>query len=425
MGVPEVPEKMAPFLRPKRFKVARGGRGGAKSWTISRILLFLGSLSKLRILCTREIQKSIQDSVYRLLLDQIELMGMSDFYTHTNTEIRGRNGTLFIFSGLKDQSADGIKSFEGFDIAWIEEAQCISERSLDLLFPTIRKPGSEIWISYNPELTEDPIQKRFEESGETDNCIILDIGLDDNPWATKELLDERREAYAKDAIKADWIWGGHCKPAVVGAIYELQLLEMVTQHRFSSVPREKNAEVEVAFDIGGAGKGGDATALIVGQRVGKERRAIDCYQNNGQQLSHYVEWIRASYQPVRIILPHDARAVSLQTGKSIEDQIKAAFPLADVVVLTPALPVEQGINFAREHFSEVWIDKERGNPLYCALGRYHRHQDPRTLEFRLPVHDESSHFADCFRYWMQSDPPTKIVKAKPLPVNYSAMSNLY
>jgi phage terminase large subunit len=124
----EFPAKLRFLFSPKRYKVARGGRGSGKSWGFARALLVLGAKSKLRIICSREVQKSIKDSVHKLLEDQIGALGLTSFYDIFTTEIRGKNGTEFLFAGLSDQTIDSIKSFEGADICWVEEAQTVSSR---------------------------------------------------------------------------------------------------------------------------------------------------------------------------------------------------------------------------------------------------------------------------------------------------------
>ena len=140
----DFPEKLGFLFEPSRYKVAYGGRGSAKSWSFARALLVKGKSKKHRILCAREVQKSIKDSVHKLLSDQIQVMGMGDFYEVIENAIRGKNGTEFAFAGLASHTVESIKSFEGVDIVWIEEAQVVTKRSWDVLIPTIRKDDSEI-----------------------------------------------------------------------------------------------------------------------------------------------------------------------------------------------------------------------------------------------------------------------------------------
>ena len=173
MGVnAQFPEKLSFLFDAMRYKVARGGRGSSKSWSFARALLIQAASQPLLILCTREVQKSIKDSVHKLLSDQIQALGLGSFFEILETEIRGRNGSKFIFAGLSQQTVESIKSLEGCDRVWCEEAQAITKRSWDVLTPTIRKDGSEIWISYNPELESDETHQRF-TINPPDDCISV------------------------------------------------------------------------------------------------------------------------------------------------------------------------------------------------------------------------------------------------------------
>src|SRR3990172_9007828 len=157
----EVPRKFKPLLFPKRYKGAYGGRGGAKSHFFAEQALVRCYSESTRAVCIREVQESIRDSVRQLLVDKIVKLGMGAFFTPLDTEIRGANGSLIIFKGMQSYNSETIKSLEGYDIAWVEEAQTLSERSLDLLRPTIRKSGSELWFSWNPRFKTDPVDKFF------------------------------------------------------------------------------------------------------------------------------------------------------------------------------------------------------------------------------------------------------------------------
>jgi predicted phage terminase large subunit-like protein len=203
--------KLRPFVERKaRHKVARGGRGGGKSWCVARLLLLMGSERKLRVLCAREVQKSIKDSVHKLLADQIEAMNMAGFYDIQATTIKGLNGTEFVFTGLRDHTSDSIKSFEGIDICWIEEAARVSQHSAMILIPTIRKAGSELWWSYNPDQSDDFVHA---DIAKRDDALVIDVGYQDNPWFPAELEQER---VALKAINDDLyrhVWEGECRSA--------------------------------------------------------------------------------------------------------------------------------------------------------------------------------------------------------------------
>lgn len=204
----QIPDKMLPFITEQhRYKVGKGGRGSAKSWGVARSLLALGKLSRKRILCAREIQKSISDSSYKLLKDQIEILGMGDFYEVLKSEIRGANGTEFLFRGLGNMTAESIKSFEGVDYAWVEEAHTVSDRSWELLIPTIRKDGSEIWVTYNPDEESDPVDVRFVQNAPPD-CMVVTMNWNDNPWFPEVLRQEKDYLYSVDPDTAAHVWGG-------------------------------------------------------------------------------------------------------------------------------------------------------------------------------------------------------------------------
>lgn len=195
-----------PPLGGTRYRVAYGGRGSAKSWQFARALLIHGLNAPLRVGCFREYQASIRDSVHRVLADQIELLGLSGFYTVKESEITGANGTLFLFKGLRRDIAQ-IKSTEGIDIAWVEEAEAVSDASWRTLIPTIRKDGSEIWVTFNPALADDPTYVRFVVRP-PDRAIVRKVSYQDNPWFPN-VLREEAEALAKaDPEAYAHVWGG-------------------------------------------------------------------------------------------------------------------------------------------------------------------------------------------------------------------------
>lgn len=194
---------------PVRYRAAHGGRGAAKSHSFGKALVLKGAERKLRIGCYREVQKSIRDSSKRLLDDKIaETPELAGFYSSTDTEIRGANGTLFIFGGLRT-NPDAIKSTEGLDIAWVMEANRVSQRSWDLLVPTVRAPGSEIWAEWNPEDPTDPVDAMFRgENGAPPRSIVREVSWRDNPWFPDELRAEMEWDRKRDFDKYQWVWEG-------------------------------------------------------------------------------------------------------------------------------------------------------------------------------------------------------------------------
>lgn len=208
-NIAEFPSKLQPLFRPHRYKVAYGGRGGAKSWGFARALLIMGCQRPLRILCARELQISIQDSVHRLLSDQIHAMGLDGNYEIQQQTIRGTNGTEFLFAGIRN-NVTKIKSMEGIDICWVEEAEKVSNDSWDVLIPTIRKDGSEIWVSFNPHEETDPTYQRFVVNPPP-SAWVVKLGWEDNPWFPAELRAEKDYLYSVDPEAAAHVWGGECR----------------------------------------------------------------------------------------------------------------------------------------------------------------------------------------------------------------------
>ena len=245
----EFPEKLECLFKQARYKILHGGRGGAKSWGIARALLIMGAQRKLRIACGREIQKSITDSVHHLLKEQIVALGLKAKYKILESYIEGTNGTLITFHGLKTNVVS-LKSIEGIDIFWAEEAQTISKASWDTLIPTIRKEGSEIWISFNPELDTDETYRRFVLSPPT-GAIVERINYRDNPWFPDVLEQERLDCLARSADDHDHIWEGRTKRVLEGAIFANELTDAHSDNRVMRVPYDMAHPVQTVWDLAG------------------------------------------------------------------------------------------------------------------------------------------------------------------------------
>lgn len=209
----ELPVKLLPILQPRRFKVMHGGRGGAKSHTVAEILLMRGTRESLRIVCVRQIQKSLADSSMQVIKDYIEKLDLKAYYEELKTEIRSRiNGTRFTFQGLQDHTANAIKSLEGADIVWVEEAANVTVNSWTVLIPTVRKSGSEIWITFNPDLPTDYVYDRFVKKTDAD-AWVCEINWRDNPWFGSEMDTERRKLKALNDDLYQHVWEGKCRSA--------------------------------------------------------------------------------------------------------------------------------------------------------------------------------------------------------------------
>lgn len=387
----DFPAKLGFLFEPRRYKVLYGGRGGAKSWGIARALLILGTQKPLRILCAREIQRSISESVHQLLRDQIAALGLGSLYSVFNAEIRGANGTQFLFAGLK-HNVDNIKSKEGLDIVWVEEAQAVSKASWDTLIPTIRKDGSEIWISFNPLLEMDETYQRFVASPPA-AAKVEKIGWQDNPWFPTVLAAERDDLKARDPDAYLNVWEGFCRQTLEGAVYANELRRAQEAGRIARVPYTPGHPVHTFWDLGWA----DRTAIWFAQAIGHEYRLIRYHEGSQRPIESYLQELQGfGYVYGTDHLPHDARARQLGTGRSIEELMRGA---GRKVRIVPNIGLEAGINAARTLFDLCWFDEEGCADGLSALRHYQYEPDPDKGTFKpKPLHNWASHGADAFRY---------------------------
>jgi phage terminase large subunit len=399
----EFPVKLEGLFKKSRYKVLYGGRGGAKSWGIARALLIKGAKDPIRILCAREFQTSIRDSVHKLLCDQIEALGLLGFYEITQTSIRGRNGTEFSFVGLKN-NVSNIKSYEGVDICWVEEAQTTSRLSWNILIPTIRKQGSEIWISFNPELETDETYQRFVAIPPAD-CITMKVNWSDNPWFPETLKLEKDSLKLRDEEAYNQVWEGLCRQTVDGAIFAKEMQQAEKDGRICRVPYDATKPVHAIFDLGWS----DSTAIWFLQFVGMETRLIRYIEDSQKTISFYLATMQTfGYVYDTIWLPHDAENKTLAAaGRTIDDIVRAAGYKTEIM---PRVPIVDSINAARTIFPTCYFDREHTADGLACLRHYRYEVDPETGQFsRNPLHDHYSHGADAFRYiaLMIKEPPKR------------------
>lgn len=413
------PVKLQFLFQKSRYKCAWGGRGGAKSWGIARALLVLGVKNPLRILCAREFQTSIKDSVHKLLSDQIASIGLTDFYEITQNSIRGKNGTEFAFVGLKNNVAN-VKSYEGVDICWVEEAQTVSRNSWNVLIPTIRKEGSEIWVSFNPELETDETYQRF-VLNPPENCVTVKINWNDNPWFPETLRIEKDSLKNRDPAAYNVVWEGLCRQTVDGAIFAREMQTAELDGRITKVPYDATKPVHAIFDLGWA----DATAIWFLQFIGMETRLIRYIEGNQKTMSEYLAKMQTfGYVYDTLWLPHDAQNKTLAAnGRSIEEIVRSAGYKTRIL---DRVPVADSINAARTMFRNCWFDRENCHDGLQCLRHYRYEVDPDTGQFsRNPLHDHYSHGADAFRMiGLMVNEPKQARKVRPMtnaPLTYGWM----
>lgn len=385
-----IPKCFKELFQPARYKVYYGGRGGAKSWGFADACLSIGASKPTRFLCARELQKSIKDSVHRLLSDRIRELGFESFYTITNDSIKGKNGTEFIFRGLKHNTTE-IKSLEGVDICWVEEAENVSNSSWELLIPTIRKDNSEIWVSFNPKNPTDPTYVRFIAQSPK-NAIVKKVSWRDNPYFPKVLKDEMEHLKEKDFQAYEHIWEGGFDLRRNGAVYAKQLAKAREEGRITKVPYDPSCEVFTAWDLGY----GDSTAIWFFQFVGRELRWLDYYENSGEQLEHYVKIVKEKpYNYGMHYLPHDAAHGNIR-GFSVTIQL-TNMGIKNTVLANTS--VETGIEELRKTIAFSVFDADNCiDGIHCLDNYAYEWDEERQCFKSNPKHDWTSHGADSARY---------------------------
>lgn len=396
----DLPPILAPLFRPMRYKVMYGGRGSGKSWGVARALLIDAMRQPLRVLCAREIMRTVADSVHRLLADQIVAMGMQDWYEVTDTAIRGRVGSEFLFTGLRAIDAAKIKSYEGVDVAWVEEAQALSKKSREILLPTIRAPDSELWFTFNPELDSDDVYQYFVVNTPPGTWLQR-MTWRDNPWFPDVLEAERAHLEKTDPEAYRHVWEGECRTVVEGAIYAREMLQAIEKRRIRPTPHDPALPVHTIWDLGW----NDAMTIIMVQRLPSAVMVIGYIEDSFRTYAEYVKQLNElDYVWGWDYLPHDGEHKDPKAGKSAKQVLEG---LRRRVKIIPRSDVESGIKAARMMFPRVYFDDtvaEESATGYVGVGRlveclkrYRRSIPTTTGEPAHPVHDEYSHGADAFR----------------------------
>ncbi len=398
-----MPKAFQDLYRPHRYKCYYGGRGGAKSTAFADALLYQADENPLRILCTREKQNSIKDSVHALLKERIAA-GNYTCYTVTETEIRHDNGSVFIFKGLW-QNIDSIKSMQAIDRCWIEEADTVSENSWKKLIPTIRKEESEIWISFNPSLESDPVYQRF-VIHPPKNAFVKKVSWRDNPYFTQVLHEEMENHFAQDEEDAEHVWEGELKQFGEGSIYEKQLRAARKDGRVCRIPIERTIPVNTFWELGR----NDTTAIWFHQRVGLENRFLCAYEHRLVGLDHYIKYLKEWARDRDVTfgehyLPHDVEVKELSTNTSRRETLENA-GLTPIEVVPRVHDVNEGIEQTRTSFDSCYFDEEGCKEGLKALANYMYVFDEKFNTYRkTPLHNWASNYADAFRQFGQGYNP--------------------
>jgi phage terminase large subunit len=389
-----------PLLDPARYKGAHGGRGSGKSQQFADLMISTAVLkSGLRALCCREIQKSLKESAKRLLEYKIEHHELGKQFEVQEAQIKTPGGGLIVFAGLQDHTAESIKSYEGFDIAWVEEAQTVSPRSLSLLRPTIRKPGSELWFSWNPRHKTDPVDVMLRGAETPTGAVVVQANWRDNPWFPPELEQERLDCLRMNPEQYDHIWEGGYVTVAEGAYFARQLAEAKTDGRICEINPDPLLTIRVFVDIGGTGAKADAFSMWCAQFSGQSVKVLDYYEAVGQEAGEHFAWLRKNdYGPDRaqIWLPHDGAQNDKVVRASYESAFREAGYKVTVVENMGRGAASKRVEAARRLFPNIWFDEKKTDPGRHALGWYHEKRDEERNIGLGPEHDWSSHGADSF-----------------------------
>jgi phage terminase large subunit len=395
-------EVFEPLLHPARYKGAHGGRGSGKSHFLGELLLRDAILHPgQRAVCIREVQKSLKDSAKRLIEDKLQALKLTeqDGFKVFKEVIETPGDGVITFQGMQDHTAESIKSLEGFGRAWVEEAQTLSSTSLQLLRPTIRAPGSELWFSWNPRRKVDPVDMMLRGSELPTGATVIRANWSDNPWFPAELEQERLDCLRSQPEQYDHIWEGGYATVLSGAYYAQALALAKTQGRIGRVGPDPLMTIKLFCDIGGTGKKSDAFAIWAVQFIGREIRILNYYEAVSQPIGHHLNWMRTNgYTPgtAEIILPHDGD----NNEKIVDWNYKAAFEqhgyAAEIIPNQGTGAAKLRIEAGRRLFPIMWFNEATTEAGRDALGWYHEKQDEQRNVGLGPEHDWASHGADAF-----------------------------
>lgn len=395
-------EVFEPLLEPSRYKGAHGGRGSGKSHNFAENLIEQCQMERgTRAVCIREVQKTLKESSKRLIEDKLQTFGLNeaDGFKLFNEVLETPGDGVITFQGMQDHNAESIKSLEGFRIAWCEEAQTLSARSLSLLRPTIRMDGSELWFSWNPRRKSDPVDAMLRGAVLPTGSIVVRANWSDNPWFTAVLEQERQDCLRDTPEQYPHIWEGDYATVLDGAYYAQAIAQAKAQGRIGRVAADPLMTVRLFCDIGGTGAKADAFTMWAAQFIGKEIRVINYYEAVGQPLATHLAWARENnYTPDRaqIWLPHDGSTQDKVYDVSYESAMKQAGYDVTVIPNQGKGAAKARIESGRRLFPAIWFNEATTSAGIDALGWYHEKKDEARNIGLGPNHDWASHGADAF-----------------------------
>lgn len=394
-----------------RHIVLYGGRASGKSTSVALSLLILGMNQKLRILCTREVQNSIADSVHKLLSDLISKYKLNTWEVQKDIIRNKQTGSEIFFKGLHNNS-QSIKSIEGIDIVWIEEAQSVSADSINTLVPTIRKAGSRLIWTFNRLTENDPVWELIVKKADN-RTFVQKINSDAiESLLSKEIIEEREKMRLDNPEMFEHVWLGEPMTSKTGSVFGKQLAQARSDGRITKVPYDASTGVYTAWDLGI----GDSTVIWFFQTIGNEIHFIDHYEGSNEDLGHYISHIQNKpYQYTTHFLPHDSKARELQTGMTRVEFFNN-HGIYNIEVLRPtnfSLGQDDIDLVARPKFSLCWFDEEKCQRGLECLRAYHYEYDNKNKLLRnKPEHDWSSHSSSAFIYALMAKTEQLDIKLK-------------
>jgi len=391
-------EVFEPLLAPSRYKGAWGGRGSGKSHFFAEMLVEECILKPgTRAVCIREVQKTLAQSSKKLIEDKIAAMNVGGQFNVLQDRVETPGNGLILFQGMADHNAESIKSLEGCRIAWVEEAQTLSNRSLSLLRPTIREDGSEIWFSWNPRRKSDAVDDFLRGAAKVDSAIVVKANWRDNPWFPKVLDEERKLDLWRYPDRYEHIWEGDYARAFEGAYFARVLAEAKATSRIGRVSADPLLPVRAFFDLGGSGASADAMAIWLVQWVAHEIRVLDYIEGQGQVLAYYMTELRKrGWQEAICYLPHDGVNENNITGKRYEEHIREAGFETHIIRNQGKGAAMMRVEAVRRIFGKCWFNEATTEAGRDALGYYHERKDEARNVGLGPEHDWSSHGSDAF-----------------------------
>jgi phage terminase large subunit len=355
----------------------------------------------LRAVCIREVQKDLAQSSKALIEAKLTAFGLGlakGFRIYEDCITTPGDG-LIIFKGMNNYTAESIKSLEGFKRAWWEEAQSATKLSVNMLRPTMRATGSQMWWSWNARRKKDAVDVMLRGPEIPTGAIVVEANWRDNPWFNEELEEERQNCLRMQPDQYGHIWEGEYITVSEGAYYAAGLNQAKADGRISRVAFDPLMTIRLFCDIGGTGARADAFSMWPAQFIGREIRTRDYYEAVGQPLAAHLNWLRSKgYGPDRaqFWLPHDGATQDKVFDVSYESALREAGYTVTVVPNQGKGAAKARIEAGRRLFPQVWFDDETTQAGRGALGWYHEGKDDKRDVGLGPVHDWASHGADAF-----------------------------